>query len=513
MKKVFFSLIFALSLTMQSNSQVPLAWDTAKTQLVSKLTQINNSIESKWDHQQYCTSFAGDLGLANSNRGYLLFTPDPENYPFPIPVYQNALYAKIDTMLMAFESLGYTAVDLTVQYPMFVKSFPNSKYYLDFYKNVAQKIKMFGFKLSIGCQASFIDSVFAEKHLANDLYKHYLDPDGNPNTNDQLTQERYKEEKLQMLQTIIDSLQPDYLTIEQEPQTQSANLLHLIDYSVDSTISLINYFTENLNKQNVSLGAGAGSWDDIEYFQKIALTNVDFLDCHIYPVNFSNVDNKFFIIDSIADANNKKLMIGEAWCYKITNSELQNINQPVATSQLIYSRDVFDYWQSVDSLFVKAMVLLSQQSKIELVNFFWPNIMFGQLTYDQSTYGTMSPKQIINLGSEVGYSNMFRFHLSPIGEYTKSLITNICSSSVIDNEDQSGKFILFPNPTKDVVNFLTDQNVTAISIYNYLGENVAEYRNINNSQISFPTNLPVGVYFAEFTTNNGKIVKKIVKNK
>jgi hypothetical protein len=73
------------------------------------------------------------------------------------------------------------------------------------------------------------------------------------------------------------------------------------------------------------------------------------------------------------------------------------------------------------------MVLLSQQSKVELVNFFWPNIMFGQLTYKQSIYGKMRPEQIIKLGSKEGYSNMFRFNLSPIGEYTKSLIKNICS--------------------------------------------------------------------------------------
>lgn len=429
MKKVYFSMIFALLFMPQLYSQVPPAWNTAKTQLMNKLTQINNSIESKWDHQPYCTAFAGDLGLANSNRGYQLFTPRPDKYPFPVPIYQNALYAKIDTMLMAFHLLGYKAVDIAVQYPMFVKSFPNADYYLDFYKNVAKRIKKSGFKLSIGCQASFIDSVFAEKHLAKDLYRHYLNPDGNPKTNDRLTQERYKQEKLQMLQIIIDSLQPDYLTIEQEPQTQSTNLLHLVNYSVDSTVSLINYFTENLNKRNVLIGAGAGTWDNIEYFQKIAPTDIDFLDCHIYPVNFRNVDDKFFIIDSIADANHKKLTIGEAWCYKISNSEIQNMNQPVAMSQLIYSRDAFDYWQSVDSLFVKAMVLLSQQSKVELVNFFWPNIMFGQLSYNPSVYGSMRPGQIIKMGSKEGYSNMFRFNLSPIGKYTQSLISNICTSS------------------------------------------------------------------------------------
>ena len=137
--------------------------------------------------------------------------------------------------------------------------------------------------------------------------------------------------------------------------------------------------------------------------------------------------------------------------------------------------------------------------------------MFGQLTYDQSTYGGMSPKQIINLGSEVGYSNMFRFHLSPIGEYTKSLITNICTSSAIDQENKSDDFILYPNPSKDIVIYSTSQNINSISIYNELGEIITSYINLNNTQISIPENLPAGVYFIEFSTINGKIVRKLLK--
>ena len=58
-----------------------------------------------------------------------------------------------------------------------------------------------------------------------------------------------------MMQTIIDSLQPDYLTLEMEPQTQEYNLYNLIDYSVDSTISFVNYFITNLNTGATLLGA------------------------------------------------------------------------------------------------------------------------------------------------------------------------------------------------------------------------------------------------------------------
>ena len=40
---------------------------------------------------------------------------------------------------MAFDTLGYKAVDVTLQYPMLVDSFTNSQYYLDFYVTVCQK--------------------------------------------------------------------------------------------------------------------------------------------------------------------------------------------------------------------------------------------------------------------------------------------------------------------------------------------------------------------------------------
>ncbi|MBK8953927.1 MAG: hypothetical protein IPM34_00005, partial [Saprospiraceae bacterium] len=363
-KKLALLLLFPISLTL--NGQVPAQWDTAKVQLTLKLNQVNSEILNKWDNQQYCTDFTGNLMLANSNRGYALFTPDTA-YPYPNILYQNALYAKIDTMLMAFDTLGFKSVDLTVQYPMLVDSFTNSTYYLDFYMTVAQKIKQKGFKLIIGCQAAFVDEAFGEPKMVSDIQKHYYNPDGNPSTDDTLELVRYKQEKLQMMQTILDSLQPDYLTLEMEPQTQEINLFNLIDYSVDSTISLINFFTSNLAVSSTLIGAGAGTWDNIQFFEEIAQTNIDYIDYHIYPPHFNYIDNIAFKIDSIADVYNKKLVIGESWCYKATNFEMVDITDPVATSAFVYSRDGFDYWESVDTLFVKSMILLSQQSKVELI--------------------------------------------------------------------------------------------------------------------------------------------------
>lgn len=511
MKIIFtFLIIIFLSVTSLVKAQVPPQWDTAKVQLTLKLNQINTEILNRWDNQPYCTDFAGNLMLANSNRGYGLFTPDTA-FPYPIPVYQNALYAKIDTMLMAFDTLGYKAVDVTLQYPMLVDLFTNSQYYLDFYMIVCQKIKQKGFKLIIGCQAAFVDTVFGEPKLTSDIEKHYFNPDNDIFTNDSLEVIRYKQEKLQMMQTIIDSLQPDYLTLEMEPQTQEYNLYNLIDYSIDSTISLVNYFTSNLNSGPVLLGAGAGTWDDYNYFEKIATqTSVDYIDYHIYPPHFNYINDIAFQIDSVADANNKKLVIGESWCYKATNSEITSITEPVGTSQLVYSRDAFDYWISVDTLFVQSLVNLSQQSKVELVQFHWPNVMFGQLTYDSTTHYSMSPGQILNLGAQVGYQNMFQFNLSPVGLFTHEAINSICLTTGINENIFNSPICIYPNPAQNIINIETSESIKSISIIDLTGK-VFFYESSTN-QINLP-DLQNGLYLIRIETSTGCLTRKIIIKK
>jgi|GEM_PF-1356107 len=507
---LFLLTLFLFSAT--SKAQVPAQWDTAKVQITTKLNLVNNAIISKWDNQPYCTNFASNLMLANSNRGYALFTPDT-TFSYPIPVYQNALYAKIDTMLMAFDTLGLKSVDLTVQYPMLVNSFTNSAYYLDFYMTVAQKIKQKGFKLIIGCQAAFVDETFGEPKMVSDILKHYYNPDGNPATDDTLELVRYKQEKLQMMQTIIDSLQPDYLTLEMEPQTQEVNLFNLIDYSVDSTISLINYFTSNLNVGTTLIGAGAGTWDDIGFFEEIAQTNIDYIDYHIYPPHFNYIDNIAFKIDSIADVYNKKLVIGESWSYKATNFEMVDITDPVATSALVYSRDGFDYWESVDTLFVKSMILLSQQSKVELVQFHWAYVLFGQLTYNAGTHGSMTPAQQLTTAQNFGYQNMWQFNLSPIGFYVQTEIAKICNFPIgINALENSTSIFLYPNPATNQINISSDSKISGIYIYDIMGKLVLS-SNYQNQTITLPEKITTGIYVVRVHTEKGIYSSKIIIDK
>ncbi|HVZ38646.1 MAG TPA: T9SS type A sorting domain-containing protein [Candidatus Kapabacteria bacterium] len=464
------AIIALIGAVITAHAQVPAEWVTAKSELTSRLNDIYAAAQARWDGQPHCSAFAGNLLLANSNRGYQLFSQTPPGAPNA--PYQNALLLKIDTMIMAYAKLGYTAVDITIQYPVLVPSFPNSAGYLSFYRRVYALARRRGMKIIEGCEATFVDTTFGEKYLARDVEQYYFNPDGNAATNDSLTGERYRHEKLQMLQVIADSLRPDYLTVENEPVTQETNMSHLVDFSPASVAGYVKYFTDNLRHDGILIGTGAGSWDNLQYFRDAAASNVDYLDYHIYPVNLNEVDDAAFVIDSIAKQSGKRIVIGEAWCYKLSNAELLSGTDPVATAQKVFARDVFDYWQDVDQLFVKAMVKLAQGARMDMVSLFWSTYMFGQIRYDSATFANLTPAQTLAVGNEYAYQRLFAMTPSPLGLYARDAIAGMCTtSSVRERGTALQETILTAGPagTLTVTRSDTDDDVMTVEVIDMLG--------------------------------------------
>ena len=218
MKKtyIFVSIVLALLINYVGNAQVPDEWHIINSELSSKIITTDNIIKSK-GIGSYCTKYAGDLLLANSNRGYTLFTQTPPGAPNI--KYENNVLAQVDTMLMMMDSLGYKAVDITISYPILLNDFPNSQVYLDFYKKVYSMARSMGFTIIENCQVTIANTSSTETNLANDIKNYYFNPNG---THDTINTMRYLSTMNQMMQTILDSLQPDYMTLEMEPQTQAA---------------------------------------------------------------------------------------------------------------------------------------------------------------------------------------------------------------------------------------------------------------------------------------------------
>ena len=503
MLKHYLRILALILLCSLAKAQVPAIWPSDSLQLTLKMDTILAAINAKWNGTHYCTKYSGNLLLANSNRGYSLFSQTPPS--LPNAGYQSALYADINNMMNMYDSLGYTAIDITINYPLLVDSFPNKSYYLDFYKHVYQMARQHGFKITEECQATFADSVVGEYYMTQDIL-HYL-------FNDTLTEQRYLRDETQMMQTIIDSLTPDYLTMVTEPTTEQFNLFNLLSFAPDSNTAHVKYYLNHLvNPNHVPLGAGSGTWEDVKYIAQVApLPTLDFVNVHIYPVINDFIDNEALIVDSLAHANNKKIVVGECWCSKQSVAEYQSANLLNGT-ELTQERDGFEYWEPIDTQFVRMMINLSQQGQIDVVSFFYSTAMFGQIPY-LSSYNSLSLAQQIGIETRAQYDSLAAQHIGAIGLFTKNAIMGVCDTVAVNTGINSmtgaGTFSIYPNPGNDLIHVSGSSLQGELMIYSVTGTKVLNIFTSGQSRLDIDvSSLSSGLYFVSAGVGNS--TKKLV---
>ncbi len=94
-----------------------------------------------------------------------------------------------------------------------------------------------------------------------------------------------------------------------------------------------------------------------------------------------------------------------------------------------------------------------------------------------------------------------------IGEVRAALFTG--QNLGIENPTIS-ELTLYPNPTKSILNILTDKEISAINIVDISGRTTA-IKTLSHNSVDV-SNLANGVYFIEITTNEGQFRKKLIKN-
>ncbi|MBN2356998.1 T9SS type A sorting domain-containing protein [candidate division KSB1 bacterium] len=498
------TVLLSILLSWNLFAQVPDHWQQAFQQVYLKLENLQSVLDDKLNGSTNGTLFSQDLFLANSSRGHELI--DPATRP--------SLLASIDSTLSAFSGIGLKAVSITVQYPILVKNFPNEAEYRQFYEKIAQKVHEKGFTVLVACQSAFIDSSLGEANLVRDVQNWY----------EQLSDKRYRHEKAQMLQTIINILSPDYLTVEMEPQTQKLNLKNRVNFDSDSVVGHVNFFLKHLKRNKTLIGAGAGTWEQFEYLQKLSsCTSIDYIDFHIYPLHLNYFDDIVFKIASLSQQYNKELIIGEAWCYKATYQELLDINETVATSAEIFSRDMFDYWVPIDSMFIKAVVSLSHLSKVKLTSFYWPTLLFAYLTYSPS-YDSLSFTERLHKGQQAGFENLLHKQLSPTGEYLRDIIKKDHTTFAAKEHGDAPSFSLsqnYPNPFNPLATcrfYLPQRQRVTISIHNLSGQWIRtlldQEKEAGEYELTFDaSNLASGTYFCCFAAGPVVETRKMILQK
>jgi hypothetical protein len=371
----------------QEQNDVPVKYKLIYDELADKLTEIEDQVSSLWEGQRHEVVFSVELITANSNRGVALL--HEETFP------------SIVKTLDSLEEIGVKGITLSINYPILNPDFPRSSEYLDFYREVSAEIKGRGLVLIIENTTSFPD-------LTTSGLK--VDYRG-------LTLDQYKTEKRGEVETIIAELQPHYLTVENEPLTSQANVG--LDFSVENQTEVVRFILDGMDRSGVRMGAGAGTWDDIAYFESLAAnTSLDYIDMHIYPIQRDFLWDKTQHISDIARSHGKGLTVGEAWLYKTAESELSS---GVATHEEIFARDAYSFWIPLDQRFLEALVGLSQSLGVEFVSPFWMEYLYAYIEYGPSTQATDLAEVSELLNKEV-VKNINSGYLTPTGETYSELI-------------------------------------------------------------------------------------------
>lgn len=344
--------------------------------LDQRLTAADRVLSSRWNGERFPVMFAAELLAANGNQGEHLLTEE---------TWQGVLVS-----LDRLQLLGVRGVKLAIVYPILLPGFPRSAEYLAFYKRLAEELRRRGLKILVGMGPAFKPSALG----ALPVQSYYAS----------LTFQRYKREKRQMAETIIREIRPDFLTIENEPHTAWENTG--LPFTVANVTDVVRTVLDGLDRSGVLVGAGAGTWDALAYFESLARsTTVDYLDLHLYPINFDFLLDRPFRIAELAERYGKRLILGEAWLYKARDWEL--LVPALVTATELFSRDVFSFWEPLDVRFVEVVGKLAHVLRLELASFFWMRYFFGYIEYNAATKG-LSASELFSLANRAAAQNMLQ---------------------------------------------------------------------------------------------------------
>jgi hypothetical protein len=299
--------------------------------------------------------------------------------------------------LDALQALGAGGVKVTINYPLFSPDYPRNSEYVEFYRQVASMVRQRNMKLLVGAGVIFTDPTFSSTDVDYST----------------LTLETYIQGLRLHIETILREIQPDYLTILNEPDTLSSIIG--LEITLDNYELILNRAITDLDRGSTALGAGAGNWNDLAYIEYVAKNKaIDYIDIHFYPLS-RDQQVRLFEFGEIARQNSKRLVIGEAWLYKASSSELSG-----ASAAEIISRDVYSFWQPLDQRFLTLLVRFAKQNRVEFASAFWSKYFFAYLDY-QNTPKALSPGQLLERANQSAVVNILAGSHTMTGETYKGL--------------------------------------------------------------------------------------------
>jgi hypothetical protein len=358
--------------------QVPEPFQMVYRELDAELHRQLPLIASPWGQKASRTVFGVELLLANSHRGEALLDG-------------SALEASA-LVLDRLKTLGVRSVSLSLHYPVLTRAHPRTPEYRGFYRSLAAEIRSRGLAIVTKLGSAFREPEFGRVGAgAGDL-----------------SRDRFAGGLREMAEAAIADIQPDYLTLLSEPDTQTRNTS--LTFSPAEFAATVKSVARGLMPSGVRIGAGAGTWTTLEYFKALAeLPELDYLDLHIYPIQHGFAAERAVKAAAVARSAGKAVGIGEAWLYKVWGREFNRLSPVEAVS-----RDVFSFWQPLDAHFVELVANLARDIDAEFCSFFWMKYLYGYLDYTADN-ARLPPVELMKLSDQVAYANLRQGVLSATG--------------------------------------------------------------------------------------------------
>jgi fibronectin type 3 domain-containing protein len=318
------------------------------------------------------TIYGANLQWANGNTG---------------PSINGAGYLQSTVMpqLMGLKALGVQAISVPVLFPVLYEPFYGSQSayqpYLTFYTQVAQAVRAAGLKLIIDNEILFSNDTAAGWTNMNAFYE-------------PLTWSEYVAARATMAATIEQYMQPDYLMLANEPDTEAlqtgqTNLNNPADAAamVQAEITAVkNYLSTATVSPYPKLGAGFGTWMQangtsslLNYINAYTPLPLDYIDFHLLQIGTVAGDNfltNSLTIAELAAAAGKPVAITQAWMEDETNLEVN-----VLSMDIVRARGPFSFWAPLNQYFMQtAQALANYTNMLYLVPQF-PVYMWAQQTY------------------------------------------------------------------------------------------------------------------------------------
>jgi hypothetical protein len=356
----FFLTCFCVALPLcAQNAPVPESYQDLYSSLTTQISTFDTAVKAGWNGTRSGTLYAPQLQSANANNYTAMLVPY---------YYSNQVIAELDHL----KALGATAVTVHLDFPILYQPFYASnpslyQSFLSFYQQLAIDIHSRNLKMCV-------ESVSGRPFTGNNAgaFTVYYKT---------LSWSAYMAGRATNSTSIVTLIQPDYLSVITEPDSEASGALQPTAGTVTGSTQLLQAILTSIHAAgptSVQVGAGAGTWINsfTQYMQSFAATSVNYVDMHIYPINKNDLMAVLSAADTIHTAG-KGVAISEAWEYKVRDNELG-----VLSETSIYGRDPFSFWEPVDEQFLSALADFANYKDLLFVSPFWSQYFTDYLDYN-----------------------------------------------------------------------------------------------------------------------------------